>query len=640
MRPAPPAFLRFLAFAALAFATLLTAALSGCQSIWDRPWPQGGGHHQRPDAGPPAPADASPPGGCEPGVAARRFSLAVVPDTQYLYDQDRGDARVLAATLNWIVEHRESRNIAFVAQLGDLVENAGPDELADISQTFGILDRAAMPYGVLAGNHDLRQSNRNDDQRGAEPYLDHFGTARFTGKPGFGGASPTGYNRYHLFEGGGQKWLLLSLDWRPSDASLTWARKVLDDYPDVPAIITTHDLAFGGDSNAAGLSGNGQRIWNALIQDRSQVFLAIGGHYWPPARTTLKNAAGRDVFVQLTNYQDRYYGGSGMMRLYEFDLDAGTIEVETFAPWVLGRPASERWPLENAEARLIDLENRFVVPVDFAARFAGPPPPPPPPRPPSKVVTDSTLAYWRFDGPAGPPRGQGIAVKDLSDHGNDLERVILDGSSESDLVFTSDHHPLAPGHGSLFFNGAKTNPPKGAYLRTVPAAPLNGMRLEQGYTVEAFLRLPADCCGDRHAWMGVVSRMGSGRDAGKTGDDPDEPVATLTVAPSPGMQWAVYPVNRDAIATNWGHELATDHWVHVAVVNDGHQTVMYIDGARLLRNPRAENIGLSTTGEPWLIGATTYARVVEQSFYGWIGDVRISDRALPVDRFMNAAPRP
>ena len=28
--------------------TLLTAALSGCQSIWDRPWPQGGGHH---DAG-------------------------------------------------------------------------------------------------------------------------------------------------------------------------------------------------------------------------------------------------------------------------------------------------------------------------------------------------------------------------------------------------------------------------------------------------------------------------------------------------------------------------------------------------------------------------------------------------------------
>ena len=91
--------------------------------------------------------------------------------------------------------------------------------------------------------------------------------------------------------------------------------------------------------------------------------------------------------------------------------------------------------------------------------------------------------------------------------------------------------------------------------------------------------------------MGVVSRMGSGRDAGKTGDDPDEPVATLTVAPGAGMQWAVYPINRDAIATNWGHEMATERWVHVAVVNDGHHSVMYIEGSRVLRNPRAENIG-------------------------------------------------
>ena len=76
------------------------------------------------------------------------------------------------------------------------------------------------------------------------------------------------------------------------------------------------------------------------------------------------------------------------------------------------------------------------------------------------------------------------------------------------------------------------------------------------------------------------------------------------------------------------------------MVNDGRQSVMYIDGSRVLRDPRAENVGLASTGEPWPVGATTYARVVEQSFYGWIGDVRISDRALAVAEMMPALPRP
>ena len=39
--------------------------------------------------------------------------------------------------------------------------------------------------------------------------------------------------------------------------------------------------------------------------------------------------------MHLVNYQDRYFSGSGMIRLYEFDLRANTVDVQTFSPYWL-----------------------------------------------------------------------------------------------------------------------------------------------------------------------------------------------------------------------------------------------------------------------------------------------------------------
>jgi hypothetical protein len=47
------------------------------------------------------------------------------------------------------------------------------------------------------------------------------------------------------------------------------------------------------------------------------------------------------VHVHITNYQDRYYGGAGMIRMYSFDLVRGVIDVETFSPWFLARDPEE-----------------------------------------------------------------------------------------------------------------------------------------------------------------------------------------------------------------------------------------------------------------------------------------------------------
>ncbi|MGX7669658.1 LamG-like jellyroll fold domain-containing protein [Plantactinospora sp. DSM 117369] len=569
-----------------------------------------------------------------------RFTLAVIPDTQYLFDGDRGDSAPLAATLRWIVAHRAERNIVFTAHLGDIVENAAAAELAEAGRVFEILDRRRVPYSVLAGNHDIDASTT--DQRGPSSYLEVFGPHRVRRLPTYGGATADGYNTYHVFSAAGREWLLLALDWRPSDGTLDWARSVLAAHPTSPAILTTHDLADADPTGATWLSEHGQRLWDRLVGGSDQIFLTLNGHYWPPGRLVLRNAAGRDVQVHITNYQNRYYGGGGMVRLYSFDLARNTIDVETLSPWILGQPAERRNALARREVELTDPANRFSLAVDFADRFAGfAPVTRRPPRGPAAVVGDGTVAYWRFD--QGRPDGEtvpdGFRVEDLSGRGNHLTRLSLPGSPPEALRWSAEHHDDQPAHASLFFSGGFSGgrqPAQGGYLRTVDSAPLNAATFAQGYTVEAFVKLPADVRESGSDGMGILSRFGAGRDAGKTGADPAEPIALLGLSAGMMLKWAVFPVDLDGIVANWGHELPAGEWCHVAVVNDGRLSTLYVEGARLLRNPSVPVSGLATSGEPWLVGAGHRDRIVRQGFYGWIGDIRIADRPLPVDRFLRA----
>jgi len=565
-----------------------------------------------------------------------RFTIAVIPDTQYLFDEDRGDPEPLAASLRYIIDNRSRRNIVFTSHLGDIVENAAAAELAQAGEVFKIFDFHRVPYSVLAGNHDINPSTT--DQRGPSAYLDVFGPQRFRPLPSFGGSTPDGYNTYHRFRAAGREWLLFALDWRPSEGTLVWVKSVLREHRRTPAILTTHEFVYADDSGAAALSSHGNRLWDKLVSDQDQIFLCINGHFWPPGRTVLPNKAGHDVQLHITNYQDRYYGGSGMIRLYQFDLARNTIDVETFSPWILGQSPAMRNMLERNEIELTGPVNRFSVDIDFRARFAGfDPVPPRAPRPASKMIIPGTLGYWRFDqgDKDGTPVPVGEPILDQSGHGNHLVRVTLGDSGPEALRWTTQHHEDQPAHASLFFNGGK-QPARGAYLRTADGAPLNTATLGSGYTIEAFVKLPADVRATNHAWMSILCRMGVGRDAGKTGGDLSEPLATLSMSDGMALQWAVFPLNRDGIATNWGHEMRADPWFHVAVVNDGSTTTVFVDGAELLRNPSSPSIGLATSGEPWFVGAYHYDRIIEQGFYGWIGDIRIVDRALPLTKFMIA----
>ena len=572
-----------------------------------------------------APISAAGKASWRPDTASRRFTLAVMPDTQYLFDGPSIDKAPIEASLRYLLEHGKDENIVFLSHLGDLTQNGAKPEFAAIGEAFGLLDRRGVGYSVLAGNHDVNSST--DDQRGTSAYLDTFGPQRFKGARTFGGASADGYNTYHLFEAAGREWMVLALDWRLSAKGYAWAKSVLAQHPHTPVILTTHELVVEDDQ----LSDYGQQLWDQLIEDHDQIFLTLNGHYWPAGRATRKNAAGNDVHLHLTNYQNRYFGGAAMIRLYRFDLDRGVIDVETVSPWILGRAAKGLNELERQEIELSGDADRFTVGIDFADRFAGfAPVAARPSRPASKLLVPGTVAYWRFDGHADATAVSGT-VRDQSGRGNDLTLVTVGGGT---LNWSSDHHPDQPGHGSLEFTGYKS-PLKGAYLRTVDGAPLNSATFKRGYTVEAFYRLPADWDPDHNAWSGLVSRTGTGGAAGKTGDDPDEPLATLSLSNDREPQWAVRPLNQEGIASNWGQETPLETWWHLAVVNDGKHTTLYVEGCPVVRNPTATAVGLTSVGLPWLLGGYEYGGKIDQILHGRLGDVRIVERALPVTSFMN-----
>jgi hypothetical protein len=601
-----------------------------------------------------SPADI---GRWNPDGESQQFTLAVMPDTQFLYWGSQGsiNPEPQAASFRYIIDNsgdESGNNIVFMAHLGDLTEDGLETEFEHVGPVFDYLDQNRVAYSVLAGNHDINSST--DDQRGPTPYLSTMGPQRFKNNASFIGADNGGYNTAHKFTAAGREWLVLALDWRCSAEGFAWASQVIKNHPKMPVILTTHEIAvptysdevfpyqYGDPDNDAELSSYGQQVWDNLINDNDQIFLTLNGHYWPPGRTTLKNAKGNDVHVHITNYQNRYYGGAAMIRLYHFDLARNTIDVETIAPWILDQPEGERNLLAAQESRITTPTDYFSMAIDFEQRFSGfDPVKPRPPRPAKQMLIPGTLAYWRFDHGAasGSAFTSGQKVVDQTGHGNDFSRLnTVAGSGASVLTWSDEYHPDQPGHGSLYFTGGQ-NPLQGAWLETAAGAPLNTETFARGYTVEAFVKLSLDWNSSDNSWAAIISRWGESGQAGKSqgNTDPSEPIVTLSLSDGREPQWCVYPLNLDDESTNWGQGLPQDAWWHLAVVNDGSHTVLYVEGCETVDNPPTKAVGLTQLNLPWALGGYEYAGSINQIFNGWIGDIRIVNRALRADEFMIAS---
>lgn len=285
-----------------------------------------------------------------PATPGSNFTLVAIPDTQFYSENADGTrAAIYHAETQWIVDHRNDLNVAFVSHMGDIVQNGdnsgNPIEwtVADaamqrIESQLGTLRAFGLPWGVAPGNHD--QSPIGDAGGTTTFYNQYFGFDRWSGKPYYGGHYGTrNNNNYQLFSAGGLDFIILHLEYDARavgsyQAVLDWADAVLKAYPNRRAIVTSHWIVNTG--NPATFSTQGQAIYDNL-KDNPNLFLMLCGHVHGEGRRS-DTFEGRTVHSVLQDYQD-LNAGSGFIRLFKFSPASNQILVQSYSV-TLGRAAN------------------------------------------------------------------------------------------------------------------------------------------------------------------------------------------------------------------------------------------------------------------------------------------------------------
>lgn len=271
---------------------------------------------------------------CCAARAQAKFEIIALPDTENYVDPT-SNAHIMVKQTQWIVDQRQTENIVFVSQLGDLLHYDPPNEILLANAAFDILD-GEVPYSVSKGNHD-----------GSTQFDNNYGEARYAGYSWYGDGNSTTVdsyatnNHYQIFSAEGYEFLHINLEMGPNAAILGWAQGVVDANLGKPTIISTHDYLTNTTNNTAVYrSGTGDAIWNGLVKDNPQIFMTLSAHiHNTPASAHLlsDNSAGEPVLQILADFEDYTTAPSGntdtgYLSRVIFDPDNNTISVKTFSP--------------------------------------------------------------------------------------------------------------------------------------------------------------------------------------------------------------------------------------------------------------------------------------------------------------------
>jgi hypothetical protein len=282
---------------------------------------------------------------------ATEFTLVALPDTQYYA---AAHPEIFDAQTRWIAAHEADHHIAAVVHEGDIVDTDEPWQWGRAWASLHQLDDV-VPYLLSTGNHDYARTSSNTIGRATRigDYFPELAVARGSRAEGM---FERGHveNSFQIIDAPGGAWLILTLEFGPRDAVLTWADSVLRQHPATPAIVVTHaylrsdDRRYDHDTpeldwnphryvdtSAAGGVNDGQEIWRKLIARNSNVRFVLCGHDLGDGvgRLTSVRADGTRVHQILANYQMGALGGAGYLRLMRFIPARRHVEVRTYSPY-------------------------------------------------------------------------------------------------------------------------------------------------------------------------------------------------------------------------------------------------------------------------------------------------------------------
>ena len=227
------------------------------------------------------------------------YSFAVVGDIQYMTEHDAAYGTSHVADVHkWIADNVANKNIQYVMGMGDVTNR-------NIAQEWQVaLDAVAqlngkVPYSVINGNHDLYTSKTDNGDAipgqtalGPTAIDGYFGAdstyvSQFTGENGGLYKEGSVCNTYYKFTVGTTKWLVVNLDFAPSDDVLKWANRVVAAHSDHKVIMTTHGyLHMDGtpisDEDSGSMVGdalnNGEEMWTKFASLHENIVMVLSGH--------------------------------------------------------------------------------------------------------------------------------------------------------------------------------------------------------------------------------------------------------------------------------------------------------------------------------------------------------------------------
>lgn len=262
---------------------------------------------------------------------ADEFSLLWFTDTQFYASKwpENWDK-----VTDFIIDEYQKDRFEYVINTGDLVDTPDSDkEWAVAKKNLDRLDAANIPYGVLAGNHDVQF--KNDNNKIDYTYFQKYaGADRFKEKYWYGGNMNDNQNHYDLMEFDGHKFIFLYLGFglEAEPDTIEWANKVLAEHADRNAVLNMHKYLTQGGDLASGIP---TEVFKQIVVPNENVKLVLSGHFNAADKlvTKLKNDDGttREVLQVIGNYQGVGEGGDGYIRFIDFNPATEDVEFTTIS---------------------------------------------------------------------------------------------------------------------------------------------------------------------------------------------------------------------------------------------------------------------------------------------------------------------
>jgi len=254
----------------------------------------------------------------------------------------------------WIVTNRDKENIRYLLQVGDLVQDGGSEtEWRNIDAAYSVLD-GKLPYILAVGNHDY---DRIKPPRSTVMFNRFFPVERFRKMPGFGGNFPATLNdnSFHTFEAGGKKWLILCLNFAPSEQDIAWGNEVVGKHPDHQIILLTHSYLTHTERDVAG-----KILWEQLVRRHPNMSLVFCGHL-STVHARAEGDQGNTVCEMLFDWQnDVDPDFNSYFAIITIDPAAGTISSRSYSPTL-------NKELDGGRSGKIDFKDVRFLPGDPAA---------------------------------------------------------------------------------------------------------------------------------------------------------------------------------------------------------------------------------------------------------------------------------